>query len=142
VYRCSVKLQPVDLFTVIVAECPRVHLTGAVYLLDILFRYLQNISTSLAEMLPAFLHPGDECNIEKWVAEGDTYTEKNPRFVPEGRWRMPRPSGTGFFTIYLFCNFGFYQDGDGRYEKEKYITRFTYTLLLSQLTAIIKGCSL
>jgi len=25
----------------------------------------QNISTSLAEMLPAFLHPGDECNIEK-----------------------------------------------------------------------------
>jgi len=29
---------------------------------------------------------------------GDTYTEKNPRFVPEGRWRMPRPSGTGFFT--------------------------------------------
>ena len=29
---------------------------------------------------------------------GDTYTEKNPRFVPEGRWRMPRPSGTGSFT--------------------------------------------
>ena len=28
----------------------------------------------------------------------DTYTEKNPRFVPEGRWRMPCPSGTGFFT--------------------------------------------
>ena len=32
---------------------------------------------------------------------GGTYTEKNPRFVPEGRWRMPRPSGTGFFTEYL-----------------------------------------
>jgi len=30
--------------------------------------------------------------------EGDTDTEKNPRFVPEGRWRMSRPSGTGFFT--------------------------------------------
>ena len=29
---------------------------------------------------------------------GDTYTEKNPRFVPEGRWRMSRPSRTGFFT--------------------------------------------
>jgi len=49
-------------------------------------------------MLPAFLHPGDECNIEKWVAEGDTYTAKNPRFVPEGGWRMPRHSGTWFFT--------------------------------------------
>ena len=34
--------------------------------------------------------------------EGDTYTEKNPRFVPEGRWRMPRPSGTGFFTEAIF----------------------------------------
>ena len=85
---------------------------------------------------------GMDATLKNESPVGDTYTEKNPRFVPEGRWRMPRPSGTGFFTIYLFCNFGFYQDGDGRYEKEKYITRFTYTLLLSQLTAIIKGCSL
>ena len=25
----------------------------------------------------------------------DTYTEKNPRFVLEGRWRMPVPLGRG-----------------------------------------------
>ena len=45
---------------------------------------------------------------------GDTYTEKNPRLVPEGRWRMPRPSGTGFFTyLFILNSLQLYNKEDG-----------------------------
>jgi len=45
------------LFTVIVAECPRVHLTGAVYLLDILFRYLTKYLNKSCRNAPSISSP-------------------------------------------------------------------------------------
>ena len=44
-------------FTVIVAECPRVHLTGAVYLLDILFRYLTKYLNKSCRNAPSISSP-------------------------------------------------------------------------------------
>jgi len=44
-------------FTVIVAFIPRVHLTGAVYLLDILFRYLTKYLNKSCRNAPSISSP-------------------------------------------------------------------------------------
>ena len=86
-------------FTVIVAECPRVHLTGAVYLLDILFRYLTKYLNKFCRNAPSISSPWGWMQHWKMSRRWATpIQQRTPGSSQRDVGECPVPLGRGLFT--------------------------------------------